>query len=196
MNYKVRLISLFILLLLVFSNKIYSQSFTKNSIKTGLGFGVHTSGNTDGLGIVYCFGYQREIWKDRLRFNPNLTIGQYGAKVLPTDARDQYFSSMNLETNFYFDLFKAGGFSLVLGSGLIINNTRGLIGTGGWQEDNYQPQNTEYFSDYCLGVNLAFGLRINPAKKRIAVNIMPLNLRLGTNGFMEQFARIEFDIKL
>lgn len=175
---------------------VYGQdpAFSKNSIKIGLGVGSSMGNKTDGGGFVYTVGYQREIWKDRLRLNPNFTIGNYSSKFI-LDARDQYFNSINIETNLYYDLIRIKSFSLVLGCGGLVNNSRGLKGTGGDPDGYTEPLTSEYISDYHFAGYLGGGLRINPPSKRIAINIMPINLHFGNNYFAEYHAKIELDFQ-
>ncbi len=178
------------------SHSVYgqNQAFSKNSIKVGLGLGASMGSNTDGGGFVYTIGYQREIWKDRLRLNPNFSIGHYSSKFI-LDARDQYFNSINIETNIYYDLIKIKSFSLVLGCGGLVNNTRGLKGTGGDPDGYTEPPTSEYVSDFHVGGYLGGGFRINSPNKRTAINIMPVNLHFGNNYFAEFHAKIELDFK-
>ncbi len=170
------------------------QDFSKNSIKVGLGLGASMGNNTDGGGFVYTIGYQREIWKDRLRLNPNFSIGHYSSKFI-LDARDQFFNSINIETNLYYDLIKIKSFSLVLGCGGLVNNSRGLTGTGGDPDGYTEPATSEYVSDFHFGGYLGGGFRINSPNKRTAINIMPINLHFGNNYFLEFHAKLEIDFK-
>jgi|BioPla2DNA2_1021312.scaffolds.fasta_scaffold67579_2 hypothetical protein len=170
------------------------QGFSKNSIKIGLGLGASMGNNTDGGGFVYTIGYQREIWKDRLRLNPNFSIGHYSSKFI-LDARDQYFNSIDIETNLYYDLIKIKSFSLVIGCGGLVNNSRGLKGTGGDPDGYTEPPTSEYVSDFHFGGYLGGGFRINSPNKRTAINIMPINLHFGNNYFAEFHAKIELDFK-
>ena len=183
---------LLILILLPFS-EAFGQEFSKSSIKIGLAAGVSSGYYMDGLGLVYTIGYQKEIWKDRFRFNPNLSIGNYSSKMF-SDGRDQYFNSINIEANFYYDIVKVNSFSLVVGCGTMINNSKGLLGTGGMDIPT-SPQSSEYFSKYHLGGNLSGGFRINSPNKRTAINILPINIHFG-NQLTELNAKIEIDIKL
>jgi hypothetical protein len=187
---------LILLFALSYWNNSFGQNYSKNSIKLGLGFGLHMGNNSEGSGLIYTVGYQREIWKDRLRFNPNFSIGQYSSKFMPLDARDQYFNSINLEANLYYDLIKIESFSIVVGCGGLVNNSRGLKGTGGHQEYYSEPQTSVYINDYHLGGFLGCGIRFNSPNKRTVLNIMPLNVHFGTNDFLEFNPKIEIDIKL
>ncbi|NOU19515.1 MAG: hypothetical protein HOO91_18320 [Bacteroidales bacterium] len=186
---------IFTLVLMTFFQNLHSQDFTKNSIKLGFGIGASMGYNTDGLGFIYSVGYQREIWRDRLRFSPNFSIGHYSSKFI-NDARDQYFNSINLETNLFFDLIKIRAFSIVIGTGALINNSRGLIGTGGRPDYGSTEQiYSEYLSDFHFGGYIGGGFRINSPDSRTAINIMPINIHFGNKYFMEQHVKIEFDIK-
>lgn len=181
-------------ILISFSWKVQSQDFSKNTLKLGFGVGVSMGRNTDGLGINYSIGYQGEIWNDRWRFNPNFSVGNYSSKYV-MDARDQYFSSYNLNAILFYDLLRGNTSSVVLGAGLLLNNSRGLIGTGG--KDNYSdpnPVSSEYFSYYSVGGYLGAGIRLNSPNKRTAICIMPLNLHFGKD-FTEFSMKVEFDIK-
>lgn len=192
-RYKIILI---LVSIMINHGSVYGQdpAFSKNSIKIGLGVGSSMGNKTDGGGFVYTVGYQREIWKDRLRLNPNFTIGNYSSKFI-LDARDQYFNSINIETNLYYDLIRIKSFSLVLGCGGLVNNSRGLKGTGGDPDGYTEPLTSEYISDYHFAGYLGGGLRINPPSKRIAINIMPINLHFGNNYFAEYHAKIELDFQ-
>lgn len=171
-----------------------TQEFSKSSVKLGFGLGASMGFNTDGVGFVYSMGYQREIWKDRLRINPNFSIGHYSSRFI-MDARDQYFNSINLETNLYYDLIKIQSFSLVLGCGGLANNSRGLKGTGGDYDGSTAPQASAYISNFHFGGYLGGGLRLNSLSKRTAINIMPINLHFGNNYFAEFHFKLELDFK-
>jgi hypothetical protein len=187
---------LVIVLLTVSFINSQAQNFSKNSIKTGLSLGGTSGNNSDGFGLAYNIGYQREIWRDRLRLNPNFSFGHYSTRFLPMDAPDESFTSLNVETNLFFDVFKVRAFSMVLGSGLFVNTIMGLKGTGGLRDDYSGPQTSEYINDYYFGLTLCYGFRINSTNRRLALNIIPMNLRCGIGGLTEFHSRLEFDIKL
>lgn len=172
-----------------------AQEISKNSIKFSLGVGISSCNFSDGLGFVYSAGYQREIYKDRLRINPNFSIGHYSTRFL-TDAPDAFFNSITLETNLYFDLIRIRAFSLIVGTGLFVNNSRGLIGTGGMEDfdPGYLPS-SHYVNDIHAGGILMLGFRINPLNKRFALEIVPWNIHFGPNYFMEGHVKVQMDIK-
>ncbi len=168
------------------------QEFSKNSLKYGMGPGIYDGSQVTGLGAMLSVGYQRELWKDRLRLNPNLTVGYFSGKYV-LDARDQWCNSINLETIIYFDLIHIKAFALTIGAGGVINTTKGLLGTGGDQEDVVQ---SEYFKESNVGGYFGGGIRINPQKSRVSFEIMPLNFHFGPNYYFEGFAKVGIDVKL
>lgn len=172
-------------------SKGQAGTLSPNSIKLGAGIGASMGQNTEGGGIVYAVGYQRELWKDRLRINPNLSIGHYSTKFI-LDTPDQYFNSMNLEVNLFYDLIKVKAFSLLIGTGALVNNSRGLTGTGG----DPGRSSSIYVNDFHFGGYAGGGIRINPSHNRMAFNILPFNLHFGPNYFMEFHAKMELDVKL
>lgn len=169
--------------------------FSKSSVKLGFGLGLSMGYNTYGLGLQYNIGYQREIWNDRFRLNPNFSIGHYSSAFL-LDARDEYFNSINFATNLYYDVIRIKSFSLVLGTGVLVNNSKGLIGTGGNRDDNDTlAQSSEFVNDVHLAAHLGAGFRINHPNQRTSMNILPINLLIGTRYFVEFHPKFEVDIK-
>jgi hypothetical protein len=189
---KTQIIWITTLILFLLSQNTYSQEYSKTSIKFRTGIGISMGNRTDGLGITYSAGFQREIWNGRFRLNPNLSFGQYSSKFV-MDARDEYYNSTNLETILFYDLLKGKKTSLVLGVGGLINNTRGLLGTGG---DYDGPKSSEYISNCHLAGYIGGGLRFSSPGKRIAFEIIPFNLHIGTNDFFESHIKIGLEIKL
>lgn len=172
-----------------------STTFSKHSIKIGVGVGASMGSSTDGMGFMHSIGYQKEIWKDRLRLNPNFSCGYYSSKGV-LDANDQYFNAINLATKLYFDLIKAKAFSVVVGSGVLLNYTKGLSGTGGDMADHTQTPSSHYISNVHFAAYMGGGFRINHPNKRLAINILPFNIHFGNNYFGELHFIFELDIKI
>ncbi len=187
LKYALILFSIFIF----FSAKGQDVEFSKNSLKYGAGVGFSDGRRTTGAGVLLLIGYQRDLWKDRLRLNPNLTVGYFNTKVVQ-DAHDQWFNSINLETILYFDLIRLKAFSLTMGAGGVINNMRGLLGTGG----DPPKSGSDYVKEWHYGGFLGGGFRINPKNSRIAVEIMPLNFHVGSDYYSALFAKIGLEVKL
>jgi len=173
MNVRVSVI-LILFALLINCDTIYGQAqeFSKSSIKIGFGIGLSDGDNfrLSGAGLIYTVGYQREIWEDRLRFNPNFSIGNYSAIAIDGGS-EQYFNAINIATNLYYDLIKIKAFSLFLGGGGLLNTSRGLI-------DRHATPTSEYVRAWHFGGYFGTGLRINPSNRRTVVNIIPINIHL------------------
>lgn len=191
-----RIKGIMLLFLLICFANAFGQDFPEKSIKTSFGLGMHMGKNTAGAGLSYSIGYQQEIWNERFRLNPNISFGQYNSKFLPLDARDQYFNSTNLELNLFFDLTKSEAFSLVLVGGGIVNYTSGMLGEGGDPEAFAENIPAKYVNDLHIAAIMGAGFRINSLGKRSSLNILPLNIHVGTQGFLEFTPKIELAIKL
>lgn len=167
------------------------QEVSKHSLEYGIGLGMVSDNSNDGLGQHVQVGYKFDLWKDRLRLNPNVTIGAYNSKFI-TDTRDTYFNSINTKLAVQFDLLRLGAFSLMVESGGFFNLSRGLKGLGG-----EMPQNgSDYFSHTNYGFILAGGFRIAPLQSRIVYNIKPLSFLIGPDYFAEFHAAFGIDVKL
>lgn len=195
MNTKLKRVVTVALFFLIYINT-FGQNFSKNSIKVGFGGGISLDNYFVGYGLAGSLGYQREIWTDRLRINPNFSFGHYGANLV-LDAGEQNFNSLNLEVNLFYDIVKVKSFSLVIGCGGFYNNQSGWIKPSEDSEDYTENHTSEYYNRYHYGGALIdFGFRINSPSKRIAINILPINLHIGSENFVEFHSKLELDIKL
>ena len=168
------------------------QDFSKSTLKYGGGYSKYSNLNLSGEGWMLILGYQRDLWKDRLRLNPAFTVGFYSSKNT-TDLPDQWFNALNLETILFFDIIKIKAFSFTIGAGGVVNNTKGLIGTGGYPPGE---TNSEYFSNWNYAGLFCSGFRINPKKSRFAFDIIPLTYQIGGKYYDEVFASVGFELKL
>jgi len=185
-----------LMLLMVDIQHSFCQVSSKNVIKVGFGLGISMDDKTEGIGMIYSIGYEGEIWNERLRINPNICFGQYSTRLI-MDTQDKYFSSNSIQLNVYYDLVKAGPFSLVAGSGGFLNGYFGLRGTGGmYSSEEERPDNSEYFTVLHYGGYFGFGFRINSTKKKVTIEIMPCNIYAGNKGYFEVFPKISLGIKL
>jgi hypothetical protein len=168
-----------------------SQTFTKSSIKVAVGYGgAESAGKTArGNGYLFSAGYQRELGTGRFRINPQFSAGSYSSS---TEYMNCYFGSYNLQMNLYADAIKIKSFSFITGTGLFINNTRGVIN----YNDQMVSEESAPFSDVHFGAYFGAGFRLNIPKQRIAFELMPLNILFGSTYFQEVSARIGVDIKL
>lgn len=197
---------LFIIILLLAAISTQSQELKKISVKIGIGAGMSQSENCIGTGTMYSVGYQRNIWKDRLRFNPNLSLGFY-SPVFITDQADQYFNSINVNANLNYDLIRIKRFSVVVYAGVEAGKTQGYVRTGGYYDyGGYSPygngyvisntQNSHYVHDYHIGGNVGAGLRLISRSGKTAFSILPFNFRVGYPDFVEAHLKLEVDINI
>lgn len=196
----------FLIISLIVSISAQSQGTKNQSLKIGIGAGFSESENCTGMGTMYSVGLQRNIWKDRLRFNPNLSLGFY-SPIMITDLPDQYFNSININANLNYDLIRIQRFSVVIYAGIEAGKTQGYVGSGGYYDyGGYSPygngyvisntQNSHYVHDYHLGGNFGGGLRFVSRSKKTAFNILPFNFRVGYPEFFEAHLKLEVDINI
>lgn len=176
---------LFLLLFITFHTVSSAQIKDRtNAFLFGVGLGISDGNDLMGGGPSISMSYLRSFNYDRLSFNPELSIGFYGARFI-TDVPDMYFNSINIDFNFWFDIIRFRGVSLTIGAGPSINQKKGLIGTGG-------DQPASVYSEYTRSSDFVFkfggGLKIMPPGQKIIVEFMPLNFRVGSDYFMEGFA--------
>ncbi len=196
MQMKEKLKILLIIAIALITSTSYGQEneISKNSIKLGIGSGVSSGEKLEGFGFVYSFGYQRAIWNNRLKLNPNFSIGKFSAKHV-NDAPDQYFNSINLEANVYIDIIKLDDFSFVFAFGGLANKLSGLQSVTSELEGNTIFENN-YINEFHVGGSVAGGIRLKSRNRKTSINIMPINVHFGNNYFSEIFAKIELDFTI
>ena len=161
-----RKINLLILILFIISNNFNAQEFSIHSLKIGAGYGVSHGKKNSGFGIFHSFGYQKNIWKNRFRLNPNFSFGTYSTKLF-TCVKDEYFNSINFEINLFFDFIKTENYSLFIGNGSFLNHSKGLIGKKGvlWWSIHKILQEKKVKPKYLFLENVDRLLK-SPAKQR------------------------------
>ena len=185
-----------LILLFIFSGffESYSQDFSKNSLFGGIGIGSSTNSRVDGFGTNWSIGYQRDIWKNRLRIVSGISFGSY-TNIGTTDVPDAYYNSTNLKMNLNFDVLKIKTFSLFIGYGLTANYSSGLIGTGGYPPGR---SSSDYFDESNFTFNGMIGLRLNPAQNRIGYELLLLDGSLENKNYFSELTvlRIRIIMKL
>jgi hypothetical protein len=136
-------------------------------------------------------GYQYSFLKDRMHFNPKVSVGSYQSTGFD-DVRDQYFNSVNFKLGLSYDLIRIKAFNINIETGGLINNSRGLKGTGG----ELQKIESEYVNNWYYGFILTTGIRIAPLNKRFAIKMNPIYIHAGTDYFLELQAMVGFEYKL
>ena len=185
-----------LLLYMLFSVAGYAKhqtpTFSKNALRFGLGAGFADTRKSTGTGLNFSVGYQRSVINDRLRINPNFSFGYYNSKLV-TDVPDQWFNTLNLQFLFHADVIRYKSVSFTLSTGAALNNTRGLIGTGG---ENQTTNRWEYFSLWHTAAYISGCLRINPAKSPVAFELSPFSIHTNSSKFFEGGIRLSVDVKL
>lgn len=185
--------SILIAIILLSINLGFGQNYSLNSIKIGVGIGVNEGVKETGVGIPISIGFQKSLWKDRSHLCPHLVTSNFKPLFI-TDTRDQYYRVTILGLNGYLDLLKKESAALYVGSGLFVNYTRGLLGTGGFPEAGNNQ--SEYFRKFYYGGFLGCGLKITPRNSRVNYDIAPLNAYIGSNHYLLLFFQFGIEIKL
>jgi len=166
----------------------------KSSIRTGLGLGINEGKREIGFGLLYSIGWQKSIGeKNRLRLNPNIVYGGF-RPVIITDTRDQYYKASSLGFNVHYDLIEFERASIVTSLGGFVNYSRGLLGTGGMDEE--ASTGSDYFHALYFGGSASVGVRIESKNRKMAYEIRPYNFQYGTEGFVMSYFMFGMDIKL
>ena len=182
-------------LLLSFISRIVAQEagFSNNSIKTGLGIGIHQGKQEKGMGFMMSVGYQKTLKNSRIRINPDFMSGTFGSGLM-LHTRDQYYRLSSAGINGYIDALKYQGLSLCVGTGVSLNYARGLLGTGGGKE--FSARSSEYFYSLYYAGNLTAGLRINSPHKRLAYTLTPVDIHIGNKLYLLGMWKFDIEIKL
>jgi len=170
----------------------HGQEYSKSSLTYHIGIGASNTGEPVGEGLVAGAGYQLNVWKDRLHFNPRLTLGYFDAANY-LDLPDGMFTSLNLETIFFFDLIRFKTLSLLVGAGGVVQKINGLVGTGGYADP---VTNSYYVHQWHYGVYVGCGISYYPKKSRFFFQIMPFNYRFLSNNRLDQYSNVGFGIKI
>lgn len=189
---KIKKILPVVLAVTLVSQMAFPQEFSKSSLKTAVGIGINEGKDEIGVGALILIGYQKTLWKDRLRLTPNITSGNFIPFGI-TDTRDQYYRITSLGFNGYLDALKYKAVSLFIGTGVFMNFSRGLLGTGGWPEEGNTT--SEYFLNYYYGGYLGAGIRIEPKGRRISYELTPINFQFGNDYFFTTYFKFGIDIK-
>lgn len=167
------------------------QEFSGTAVFGGLGFGFSENALADGIGVNFSMGYQRTI-NERFRLISSLSSGAYsGDGVL--DAPDSYFSSSSLKLNLNFDVIRIKRFSAFIGSGMALNYSDGLVGTGG----DPQRSSSFYFNEWNGAIAALMGLRVNPEHIPFAWELLLLDAIFNQEEFFNlTFLRFRMFVKL
>jgi hypothetical protein len=181
------------LLVMLFSAESFTQEYSRNSIRKSIVIAINNGDDEIGVGFISSTGYQRTIWKERARLSPYFLNGGFMPFGI-TDTRDQFYRVTQLGINAYLDIIRIKALSIYAGAGGFFSISRGLLGTGGWPEEN--NNSSEYFLNLYGGGYFGAGIRINPPNRRFAYEFSPLNLCFGNNNYLLGFWSFTLEIKL
>jgi len=169
---------LVLFLMIVSLKSAFTQEHTKNALTYSLGIGAAENSKSEGLGITFGLGYQREVWNDRFRIHPNFSFGIFN-NAQTTDVSDVHFNTINLRLDLNYDLLRIKAFSLFIGTGVTVSHSIGLLGTGGRGIDGPSRTSSDFFRETNFAGNGLIGLRFNPQKRKMAYELLLLNGSLG-----------------
>lgn len=164
------------------------------AIQAAAGLGIQEGKEEGGLGLVATLGYQKSLGAAaRWRLNPQLVYGEFSSQSF-TDSRDQFYRTTSAGVALHYDVVRYRAVALLVSGGAFVTYARGLLGTGG----ELQPPTTgsRYFRELYVSGAGGFGLRISPATSRLAYEIRPLTLHVGSKGFALGYASLGLEVKL
>jgi hypothetical protein len=163
----------------------------RNTIRYGVGFGSYRSAEMEGSGAIFNVGYMRSFKNPRARINPYFSSGGYGSQKLDVE-REQWFTSRNVGCNIYYDVIDETDFAIVLGTGLLVNYSKGL--QGNYKDDPTMPQQSQYVTDAMMGGYFGAGFRIKNYRNRFYIDAMPLNINFGKKAYLDLYATVNFNV--
>jgi hypothetical protein len=188
-------IAILFLLITHFSTNAQENTFSRNSIKTGVGIGFNEGANEEGLGTFSTIGFERSYGKhERIRINANILLGGFTSGGID-DGRENYYRNTSLNFNLNYDCLKYKAVSLFLYSGGFTNYSRGMLGSG-YSQVTFEQYDSRTFANLYYGVNLGGGFRINPKNNRCAFEIKPFNLQMGNKEAFTFYMLFGVDIKI
>lgn len=188
-------IALLILIIIHCKTNAQENTFTRNSIKTGVGMGYNSGTVEEGFGTFSTIGYERSYGKqERLRINANILLGGF-VKGPISDGRDNFYRTTSWTINANYDYLKYKSVSLFIYSGGFGTYSRGMLGSGHSQFTS-EYYDSQKFANFYYGVNLGGGFRINPKNNRCAFEIKPVNLQIGNKEAITFYLLFGVDIKI
>lgn len=188
-------IALAILIFVHCKTNAQENTFSRNSIKTGIGIGFNEGTAEEGFGTFSKIGLERSYGKQqRMRINAYILFGEFSSGVIE-DGRTSYYRNTSLNFNLNYDCLKYKAVSLFVYSGGFTTYSRGMLGSG-YSEVTLKQYGSKTFSNLHYGVNLGGGFRINPKNNRCAFEIKPFNLQIGNKESFTFYMLFGVDIKI
>lgn len=188
-------IALVILIIVHFKTNAQENTFSRNSIKTGVGIGFNEGTAEEGLGTFSTIGFERSYGKQqRMRINAHILFGEFFSGAID-DGRTSYYRNTSLNFNLNYDCLKYKAVSLFVYSGGFATYSRGMLGSG-YSQVTFEQYDSKTFANLYYGVNLGGGFRINPKNNRCAFEIKPFNLQMGNKEAFTFYMLFGVDIKI
>ncbi len=170
-----------------YEEKIFAQRYS-------LGLGIHEGGSEIGLGFIGSFGISKSIGKKKKsRINTNLSLGRF-SDLFITDVPSQKYLYTSLGFTYHFDLLRYRAFSIVTSVGGQFCLTKGRVEAFWSKEGIHYPAYN--FAHPYLMASISGGLRIAPKSSRVAFEISPFNIYIGTSSSYMGTFRINLDYKI
>lgn len=188
-------ISLLILIIIHLKTNAQENTFTRSSIKTGVGIGYNQGTVEEGFGTFSTIGYEKSYGKqERIRINANILLGGFISGPIE-DSRDNYYRTTSWNININYDYLKYKSVSLFIYSGGFATYSRGMLGSG-YSQFTSEQYDSKTFANLYYGINLGGGLLINPKNNRCAFEIKPFNLQIGNKEVITFYMLFGVDIKI
>ena len=185
--------SLFLLLLTAGkAAQAQDSTFSRTSLTAAVGLGFQDGREETGFGLLLGLGLQRSYTPSaRVRLSAGVLLGEFAA-IGVRDVPDAFYTLTALEVGVAADVLRYRAVALVAGLGGFVGYTRGLFGTGG----DPGARESRYFVNGYVGGKLSVGLRVNPAGRRVAFEVRPLNIYAGSGGFVIGSGQLGVELKL
>lgn len=187
---------LFFLLLFLYTALPFlnAQETSKPNLTYGIGYGYFQSTQlVNGDGKILSTGVEVPVWKDKIRFSPNLSIGFLNASSFYGNF-DQWMNPINLDIPVSFDIVRLGSFSLQTSIGVFINNTQGYINYDYYTWDTRSIPRFRNF--WAMGACANIGFRIMPKKWKVGIELTPIQVHYGFIDFRQFDTSMGIIVKL
>lgn len=191
-----RTIALGLLLLLLTAGEAAAQAqdstFSRTSLTAAVGLGFQEGREETGFGLLLGLGFQRSYTSSaRVRLGAGVLLGEFSA-IGVSDTPDAFYTLTALEVGAAGDVLRYRAVSLLAAVGGFVGYTRGLFGTGG----DPHTRESQYFISGYAGGKASVGFRVNPAGRRLAFEVRPLNIHAGSDGFVIGSGQVGVELKL
>ena len=185
--------------LFIFS-KLFSQDLIQKSYVSSVGFGF----NDAGWGILSSYGYQIATKNERVRFIPNLRMGNFSSfGIIDAGLHWQYLviPGFDLQLDLFqirdnnnlTKLIKFQNLSFFIGAGSGYVNAFGIVGPDP-RIEVYEDKLKYYFEHNFTG-QINAGFRFSNTSERLRFCIIPLCIYFGPNDYEMGFNSLSIEYR-